>query len=70
MTLNFQSQGGLDAGSAALSKLSAIVHQQAALLSFMDVFYLLTMLFLSLAAFVMVTKRPPTAAGGGGGSGH
>ncbi len=70
MTLNFQSQGGLDAGSAALSKLSAIVHQQAALLSFMDVFYLLTMLFLSLAAFVMVIKRPPTAAGGGGGGGH
>lgn len=69
MTLNFQTRNGLDAHSAALSKLSGMVHQQAALLSFMDVFYMLTVLFVSLAVFVMFIKRPPAAAGGGG-SGH
>ena len=37
--------------TAALSKLSGMVHQQATLMSFMDVFYLLTMLFASLAVF-------------------
>lgn len=35
----------------------------------MDVFYMLTVLFVSLAVFVMFIKRPPAAAGGGG-SGH
>jgi DHA2 family multidrug resistance protein len=38
-------------------------------MSFIDVFYLLTVLFASLALFVMVIRKPPEAAGGGGG-GH
>ncbi|PSJ63988.1 DHA2 family efflux MFS transporter permease subunit [Pseudaminobacter soli (ex Li et al. 2025)] len=67
MTLNFEAHGGLDASRLALSKLSGMVHQQAALMSFMDVFYLLTMLFASLALFTMVIRKPPEGAAGGGG---
>jgi len=69
MTRTFESQSGMDAASAAISRLAAMVHQQAAVLSFIDVFYLLTMLFASLALFVMIIRKPPESAGGGGG-GH
>ena len=69
MTLNFEQTTGLDAASAAISKLSGMVQQQASLLSFMDVFYMLTVLFASLAVFALLMRKPPVAAGGGGG-GH
>jgi len=69
MTLNFEQTAGLDATSAAISKLSGMVQQQAALLSFMDVFYLLTVLFATLGLFTMLIKKP-AAPGGGGGGGH
>jgi DHA2 family multidrug resistance protein len=67
MTRSFESHTGLDAATAAISRLAGMVHQQAALLSFIDVFYLLTVLFASLALFVMVIRKPPESAGGGGG---
>ncbi|MBX3567328.1 MAG: DHA2 family efflux MFS transporter permease subunit [Rhizobiaceae bacterium] len=66
MTRNFNSHG-LDGATVALSKLSGMVHQQASLLSFMDVFSLLTVLFASLAVFAMMMRKPSAAAGGGGG---
>jgi DHA2 family multidrug resistance protein len=44
-----------------------MVHQQAALLSFMDVFYLLTVLFASLAIFALFIRKPPATVGGGAG---
>jgi DHA2 family multidrug resistance protein len=69
MTLNFEQTAGLDAGSAAISKLSGMVHQQAALLSFMDVFMMLTVLFASLGFFVLFINKPAQQRGGGGG-GH
>ena len=46
-----------------------MVQQQAALLSFMDVFYLLTALFATMAIFTMVISKPAPPAGAGGG-GH
>lgn len=67
MTLDFQQNAGLDASKAAISKLSGMVQQQASLLSFMDVFYLLTALFATLAIFTMVIRKPAEPAGGGGG---
>ena len=67
MTLNFEQTAGLDASKAAISKLSGMVQQQAALLSFMDVFTMLTVLFATLAVFAMVIRKPAAAAGGGGG---
>ncbi len=36
-------------------------------MSFMDVFYLLTVLFASLAVCALFMNKPPAAAGGGGG---
>ena len=69
MARNFQSHG-IDGSSAALSRISGMVHQQASLMSFMDVFYILTMLFASLALFAVLMRKPAPAASGGGGGGH
>jgi len=69
MTRNFETYSGMEAASAAISQLAGMVHQQAALMSFIDVFYLLTVLFASLALFVMLIRKPPESASGGGG-GH
>jgi DHA2 family multidrug resistance protein len=66
MARNFEANG-LDGSTAAMSQLSAMVHQQAWLMSFMDVFYLLTVLFASLAVCALFMNKPPAAAGGGGG---
>jgi DHA2 family multidrug resistance protein len=57
----------MDGANVAPAKLTGMVHQQAALMSFMDVFYLLTVLFASLAIFAIMMRKPPAAAGGGGG---
>jgi DHA2 family multidrug resistance protein len=65
MAANFQSHG-LDGQTTALSGMAGLVSQQAWLLSFGDVFYLLTMLFASLTVFAMLMRKPPKAAGGGG----
>ncbi len=66
MSANFTAHG-VNGPTAALAKMSGMVHQQASLLSFIDVFYLLTVLFSALAVFTMMMRRPPEAAGGGGG---
>jgi DHA2 family multidrug resistance protein len=44
-----------------------MVALQATLMSFIDVFYLPTVLFASLAVFAMLMRKPPAAASGGGG---
>ena len=66
MTQNFEQTAGLDAAGAAISKLSGMVHQQAALLSFMDVFFMLTALFATLGLFVLFINKPADQSGGGG----
>ncbi|MGH6860557.1 MAG: MFS transporter, partial [Phyllobacterium sp.] len=65
MSSNFTTRG-LDGPAAALARMSAMVHQQASLLSFMDVFYILTVLFASLAVFAVMMRKPGAPAGGGG----
>ncbi|EEY06296.1 predicted protein [Brucella pinnipedialis M163/99/10] len=60
---------GMDGASIAIAKLSGMVRQQATLLSFIDVFFILTMMFCSLAICAMLLRKPSPAAGGGGG-GH
>jgi DHA2 family multidrug resistance protein len=54
---------GSDAKSQALAALNAMVRLQAAVMSYADVFLMLTVLFLLLAAFGLLMKRPPVAAG-------
>ncbi|GLU25918.1 MULTISPECIES: DHA2 family efflux MFS transporter permease subunit [Brucella/Ochrobactrum group] len=60
---------GLDGATIAISKMSGMVRQQATLMSFIDVFFILTMMFCTLAACAVMLRKPKQAAGGGGG-GH
>jgi MFS transporter, DHA2 family, multidrug resistance protein len=53
---------GSDAHVMALKELMAIVRRQAAVMSYADVFLMLTVLFLSLAALGLVMKRPKVQA--------
>ncbi len=67
MTQNYNASG-LDGATAAIKNLGRMVQQQAYVLSFIDVFLLLTGLFGVLAFGVLLMKKPK--AGGGGGGGH
>jgi DHA2 family multidrug resistance protein len=51
----------------AVKQLNAIVHRQGVVMAFADVFLVLTLLFLALAALAIVMKRPPPAAAGAAG---
>jgi DHA2 family multidrug resistance protein len=59
---------GLDGTAVAVKKLSGLVTQQAWLLSFIDVFMGLTVLFAALVVMVLLLKKPKAAAPAG--SGH
>ena len=58
---------GSDAHSQALAKMMALVRLQAAVMSYADVFLMLTVLFLVLAAFGLLMKRPQAPAGAAAG---
>ncbi|MCS0496189.1 DHA2 family efflux MFS transporter permease subunit [Ancylobacter sp. MQZ15Z-1] len=66
MTNAFASFGS-DADSAALRQMAAMVRREALVMSFADVFYLLTFLFLALVVFAPLMRRPSHVGGGGGG---
>ncbi len=57
---------GSDAGDAALKAMTAKVHTQALVMSFADVFLILTMAFLAMACATVFIRRPQMAGGGGG----
>jgi MFS transporter, DHA2 family, multidrug resistance protein len=61
LTQRFSSYGS-DAQLMAVKQLTAITHQQGVVMAFADVFLLLTLLFLALAALALLMKRPPAAA--------
>ncbi|KAA0701081.1 MFS transporter [Neorhizobium sp. P12A] len=69
MTAN-NAAAGLDASQSALKQMVNIVEQQAMIMSFGDVFMLLTVLFIAMIFGTMVISKPrppqPGAAGGGG----
>jgi DHA2 family multidrug resistance protein len=58
---------GSDGPARALMKMMSIVRLQAAVMSYADVFLMLTVLFLVLAAFGLLMKRPQPQAGAGAG---
>jgi DHA2 family multidrug resistance protein len=66
LTLKFHALGS-DAGQAALKTLSNMVRQQAQVMSFADIFYLLTFLFIALASALPLVRRPQAAPAGAGG---
>jgi DHA2 family multidrug resistance protein len=66
MTARFQSFGS-DAQAMALKQLTQLVHQQATVMAFADVFLMLTAGFVAIAVAGVVMKRPAqanTATGG------
>jgi DHA2 family multidrug resistance protein len=59
--------GGSDGQLKALKQMSLMVRQQAAVMSFADVFLMLTVLFFAIAVLGIIMKKPvPVAAGAGG----
>ena len=66
MTGAFASLGS-DAGRAALKTMSGMVRVQALVMSFGDVFLILTGLFVGMACLTPFIRRPRAAGGGGGG---
>ncbi|MDB5562773.1 MAG: EmrB/QacA subfamily drug resistance transporter [Hyphomicrobiales bacterium] len=65
LTLNFDAHG-LDGAAIALKQLGGMVQQQAYVMSFIDVFLLLTGLFAVLSVCTLLMRKPGAAAGGGG----
>lgn len=66
MTSSFDAYG-LEGATAALKQLAATVQQQAMILSFGDIFLLLTVLFLAMIVGVLMIAKPEGAGPGGGG---
>ena len=66
MTARFQNLGS-DAPAMALKQLTQFVHQQATVMAFADVFFMLTVVFVALATVGIVMKRPAPVAPGAGG---
>jgi DHA2 family multidrug resistance protein len=67
-TLNMltqRAQGMGDAALMALKQLSQIVHRQAAVMSYGDVFFMLALFYLGLSVFVVLLKKPASMAAGG-----
>jgi MFS transporter, DHA2 family, multidrug resistance protein len=67
-TLNMltqRAQGMGDSALMALKQLSQIVHRQAAVMSYGDTFFMLTLFFAALSLLVFLVNKPVQAAGGG-----
>jgi DHA2 family multidrug resistance protein len=65
MTAN-DTAAGLDGATAAIQQLTRMVTQQAYVMSFVDVFLLLTGLFGVLAFGILLMQKPAMATAGGG----
>lgn len=57
---------GTDANLAAMAKLNALVHHEALVMAFGDLFLALTVLFVTLACATLLLNKPSPAASGGG----
>nr|WP_314086599.1 DHA2 family efflux MFS transporter permease subunit [uncultured Shinella sp.] len=66
MAANFTAHG-LDGQTIAIKKMAGMVQQQAYILSFIDIFLLLTGLFATLIVCVLAIRKPQAVGGGGGG---
>ena len=67
LTAKFQAAGaGLDAQAMALKQIAGMARQQATVMGFADVFVIMTVLMVSLAAGAIVMKRPAAQAAAGG----
>jgi MFS transporter, DHA2 family, multidrug resistance protein len=62
-------QGMGDAALMAMKQLSQIVHRQAVVMGYADVFFMLAIFYFSLILLVMLLDKPSASAAGGAG-GH
>jgi len=58
--------GSPDAQAMALKQMTALVHRQASVMAFADVFLAMTALFVALAVLAVLVKKPAAAGAGGG----
>ncbi len=58
-------QGMGDAPMMAMKQLSQILHRQSAVMSYGDVFFIITVFFLALTVFVLLLDKPNIAQAGG-----
>ena len=65
MAANYTAHG-LDGATIAVKQMAGMVQQQAYILSFIDVFLLLTGLFTTLIVCVLAIRKPQSGVGGGG----
>jgi DHA2 family multidrug resistance protein len=63
--LSQRAQGMGDSTLMALKQLSQIVHRQAAVMSYGDTFFMLTLFFAGLSLLVVLVNKPVQAAGAG-----
>ena len=66
MTAAFSSLGSDGSQTEALQQMSRVVRRQAVVMSFADVFFLLTCLFVVATFCIAILRKPAAAAGGGG----
>jgi DHA2 family multidrug resistance protein len=66
MAMRFATYGS-DAQAMALKQMTQVVHRQASVMAFADVFLGLTALFVMLAVLAVLVKKPAAAGGAGGG---
>jgi len=69
MATNFNAYG-MDGAAVAIKQMVGLVTKQAVVLSFSDVFLMLTLLFLAMILGVAMLDKPAPQGGGGGGGGH
>ncbi len=69
MASNFDAYG-MDGAVVAIKQMVGLVTKQAIVLSFSDVFLMLTVLFLAMILGVAMLDKPAPQGGGGGGGGH
>jgi len=69
MAANFDAHG-LDGATAAVKQLVNMAEQQAIILSFGDVFMMLTVLFLAMILGILLINKPQAPPAGAGGGGH
>ncbi len=67
MTASLQPVLGSDAEAGAISRMAGLVHQQAMIQGFADIFLVLSVLFAAMVVMVPLVQRPKAAAGAGGG---
>lgn len=64
MTARFHDFGS-DAGQMALKQLAGLVHREATVMAFADIFLLFTVMFACLVVMALIIKRPDQPAGAG-----